>query len=388
MWEKLCAAPADGGAPAGGLEEELRQERDALGRLLADYRKLAAFSADIETVHDTGSLIGLGMQRLLEVLEFDGVMFADVEEHEIRIVRTGGRTAPPDRLERRSIPDTGGGSWRAVERREAVFVRDYSAWDDSLPYYRGRGIGSILALPVIYLDRVRHVISFFTYGRTASLPAEHIQVAEAFVRRLENAFERVLHLNEAKATRDATFRALGLALEHRDLETSGHIDRVVGLSRRFGRWLGLPGSELEALVWGAYLHDIGKLSLPDRILLKPGRLNDAERSEMQRHTVYGFELTGAIPFLPAATRHVIRNHHERWDGRGYPDGLRGGEIPFLARVCMVVDVYDALGSDRPYKQHWPRQAALAELRSKSGRHFDPELTQEFLLLLEEQEASR
>lgn len=367
------------------LEEELRHERDALAALLGEYRKLAAFGAEIETVHDTDSLIGLGMNRLLETLGFDGAIFADVEEREVRIVRTAGATASdPAQLDRQSIPRNGGSNWQAVEQREAVFVHDYAAWPEGLEYYRDLGIGSILTLPVMYLDRVRHVMSFFTYGRKSRIPPEAIGVAELFVKRLENAFERVLHLNETMATRDATFRALGLALEHRDLETSGHIDRVVGLARSFGRRLGLRGVDLQALVWGAYLHDIGKLSVPDRILLKPGPLDDAEYGIMRRHTLYGLELTKGIPFLPTSTRQIIRNHHERWDGGGYPDGLAGERIPLLARMFTLIDVFDALISHRPYKESWTREASLAELERQAGTQFDPELVGEFVALLAEQ----
>lgn len=375
----LFASQLGGLLQRARLEEELRRERDALGRLLTEYRKLAAFGAEIETVHDTGTLVAIGMERLLEMLQFDAAIFADVEEQEIRIMRTAGDIeANPAQLGRQTIPRPGGSQWEAIERRSAVFIHDYANWSGSLVYYRTIGIGSILTLPVIYLDRVRHVMSFFTHRRTAHLAPEYVQVAELFVKRLENAFERVLHLNETMATRDATFRALGLALEHRDLETSGHIDRVTGLARSFGRHLGLGPNDLQALVWGAYLHDVGKLSVPDRILLKPGPLDEAEYGIMRRHTLYGLDLTKGIPFLPASTRNIIRNHHERWDGSGYPDGLAGEDIPRLARIFTLIDVFDALTSDRPYKEGWSRAAALEELDAMAGLHFDPQLTAAFL----------
>ena len=190
--------------------------------------------------------------------------------------------------------------------------------------------------------------------------------------------ERVTHLREIEATREATFRALGLALEYRDLETKGHTDRVVAMSQRFARALGLDNDPLQAITWGAYLHDLGKIAMPDTILLKPGRLTEEEFTVIKRHTLIGEAMCHDIPFLPATTRELIRSHHERWDGAGYPDKLAGEAIPLKARMFAIVDVYDALTSERPYKRAWSREEAQTELRQQAGRQFDPDLIAIFL----------
>ena len=190
--------------------------------------------------------------------------------------------------------------------------------------------------------------------------------------------ERVTHLHEIEATREATFRALGLALEYRDLETKGHTDRVVAMSRRFAKALDFHEDQLQAITWGAYLHDLGKVAMPDAILLKPGRLTDQEFAIIKRHTLIGEDMCRDIPFLPDATRQLIRSHHERWDGNGYPDGLTGGAISLKARMFAIVDVYDALTSERPYKHAWSREESEAELRKQAGTQFDPLLVQVFL----------
>src|SRR5690606_28742610 len=137
-----------------------------------------------------------------------------------------------------------------------------------------------------------------TINRQASIGESDLRIASGFVARLENAFERVQYLEEIEATRDATFRALGLALEYRDLETRGHTDRVVDLACRFADELTLGAEQRQALAWGAYLHDIGKIAVPDTILLKPGKLTDEELAVIRQHTVYGAEMTRGIPFLP------------------------------------------------------------------------------------------
>jgi uncharacterized domain HDIG len=133
---------------------------------------------------------------------------------------------------------------------------------------------------------------------------------------------------------------LGLGLELRDLETRGHTDRVVALTEALGQRLAFP--DLAGLRMGAYLHDLGKLAIPDAILLKPGALTDAERWIMQSHCDIGFSILENLGFLPQTARNIVRYHHERLDGSGYPFGLKGDEIPFEARLFAVVDVYDAL----------------------------------------------
>lgn len=178
---------------------------------------------------------------------------------------------------------------------------------------------------------------------------------------------------------EAVLRALGLALEYRDYETKGHTDRVVALSDLLGSVLGLSEEERGALRWGAYLHDLGKVAIPDQILLKPGRLTKQEFAAIQRHTLIGAEMCRDIPFLPGGTRGIVRSHHERWDGTGYPDQLRGVETPMLARAFALVDVYDALTSERPYKPAWSHEAAWLEMRSLAGQQFDPEMIEAFAI---------
>ncbi|WP_407572732.1 HD domain-containing phosphohydrolase [Deinococcus altitudinis] len=186
--------------------------------------------------------------------------------------------------------------------------------------------------------------------------------------------------DEAKLARIAAIRALGLALEVRDRETSGHTDRVTRLAEELGLALGLSASTLEDLKVGSLLHDIGKISISDAVLLKPGPLDAAERIQINTHAVAGEQFAAALGFIPPAALQLVRHHHERWDGAGYPDHLRGEAIPVLARLFAVVDTYDALVSERPYKSAWSRQEAEAELSQQAGQQFDPVMVQAFLRL--------
>ncbi len=177
-----------------------------------------------------------------------------------------------------------------------------------------------------------------------------------------------------------TLHALTSALDLRDGETYGHCRRVMGYSLAIGRQMGLPSEEMQTLAWGALLHDLGKIGIRDAILLKPGKLTPEEWAEMQQHVVIGYQMVQSIPFLSRAAT-VIRFHHERFDGKGYPDGVKGEEIPLLARIFSVADAFDAMTSSRPYrKEPLTMEEAIAVLRQESGRQFCPKVVEAFLQL--------
>ncbi|MFQ5596233.1 MAG: GAF domain-containing protein, partial [Anaerolineae bacterium] len=185
---------------------------------------------------------------------------------------------------------------------------------------------------------------------------------------------------ELENTYDATLTALSAALDARDHETEGHSRRVMQLAVTIARAMGLPESEIEALMRGALLHDIGKIGVPDRILSKPGSLTDEERAEMQRHNQIGYDMLRDIEFL-APTLPVVLCHHERWDGRGYPEGLRGVDIPLIVRIFAVADAYDAMTSNRPYRRAMSHAEAVAEIQREAGKQFDPQVVEVFLQVL-------
>jgi putative two-component system response regulator len=187
--------------------------------------------------------------------------------------------------------------------------------------------------------------------------------------------ERTRDLDTARLE---TLERLALAGEYRDDNTQEHAQRVGRTVARLAAMLGAPPAEVELLRRAAPLHDIGKIGVPDAILLKPGKLDHDEFELMKTHAVIGHQLlSGSGSHVLRLSSEIALTHHERWDGRGYPAGLLGEQIPLAGRITAVADVFDALMHERPYKEAWPLEAALAEIRSGVGRHFDPAVVEVF-----------
>ncbi len=178
---------------------------------------------------------------------------------------------------------------------------------------------------------------------------------------------------------DATIEGWSKALELRDREVKDHSSRVTGLAILLARAFHFTEDQIIQIRRGAMLHDIGKMAIPDSVLLKEGPLNPDERQVIQRHIEYGIEMLSKIRFLEPALD-VLRYHHEKWNGAGYPFNLREDQIPLSARIFAVVDVWDALTSDRPYRQALPTSEALQIIQSQSGVHFDPLVIDKFMTL--------
>jgi len=176
---------------------------------------------------------------------------------------------------------------------------------------------------------------------------------------------------------DITLEALGDALDLKDAETEGHSKRVTAFTIAIARAMGLPNDHIRVIARGAFLHDIGKMAIPDAILRKPGALNPEEVAIMREHCYRGYQMLKKIPFLQEACD-IVYAHQERFDGTGYPRGLKGNEIPLGARMFAVADTLDAIMSDRPYRPAQPLSAARKEIEKWSGRQFDPEVVATFM----------
>jgi putative nucleotidyltransferase with HDIG domain len=179
------------------------------------------------------------------------------------------------------------------------------------------------------------------------------------------------------ATIDATIESWIQALSRRDKETEGHTRRVAEMTLKLARAMHVDPADLIHIHRGALLHDIGKMGIPDAILHKPGPLTDDEQDIMRRHPTYAYEWLAPIPALRPALE-IPYSHHEHWDGSGYPRGLRGEQIPLPARIFAVVDIWDALRSDRPYRRAWPEDVVRDHIRSLAGTDLDPEVVGTFL----------
>lgn len=222
------------------------------------------------------------------------------------------------------------------------------------------------------LERLRATLSV----REREAAAKERQL-ERYAADLRETFKR--ERDQAQTLRrsyTATVRALSNAVEARDAYTGKHAERVTAYGMALARAHRLPLSQMPELEFGFLLHDIGKLAIPDAILYKPGALTEEERALMARHPVIGSQIVGEIDFLVGAVA-VVRSHHERWDGRGYPDGLARDQIPLAARVFAVADVLDALTTDRPYRPASTISVARRMITAESGRQFDPGVVDAF-----------
>jgi len=193
---------------------------------------------------------------------------------------------------------------------------------------------------------------------------------------VKNLTEKLLAKQELESV-EQVITSLVNAIESRDFITGYHCERVASLSEAFGQFLNLSPRKIRDLKWGAYIHDVGKIGIPDSILMKPDKLTPEEYEIMKQHTLIGEQICQPIKLLKG-TLPIIRNHHERWDGTGYPDGLKGRQIPELPQIFQFLDIYDALTSDRPYKKAFPKKEAIEILWEETNLGWrNPQLMEQF-----------
>jgi HD-GYP domain-containing protein (c-di-GMP phosphodiesterase class II) len=231
------------------------------------------------------------------------------------------------------------------------------------------------SLGVIHLDRG---------PQQARFTQEDLFLADAIAAQVSVGVEAAQAMRKQRDTFIQTVAAMSQAVELRDLYTGGHTQRVTRFALLLADAFNLPITERRKIEIGTALHDIGKIGVPDAILHKPGRLTSQEFEQMKTHAAKGAMLQNIPdlePILP-----MVRNHHERWDGQGYPDGLAGEQIPFPARIVALADAFDAMTSDRPYRRGMPVDKAFAELQDHAGKHFDPACVEAFLRMRPQVEA--
>jgi HD-GYP domain-containing protein (c-di-GMP phosphodiesterase class II) len=255
------------------------------------------------------------------------------------------------------------------------------------PKFSEEGFYSYFCVPLVAKGRVRGVLEIF--HRTMLSPdLDWLDFMETLAGQAAIAVENAVLFKELQRTNseltlayNTTIEGWSHALDLRDRDTEGHTQRVTELAVRLAQRMVFNESELIEIQRGAVLHDIGKMAIPDNILLKPGPLTAEEWNIVRQHPRYAYELLSPIAFLGRALD-IPFYHHEKWDGSGYPQGLREDQIPLSARLFAVVDVYDALTSDRPYRPAWSKIKAREYIRDQSGKHFDSSITDAFLRMLE------
>jgi PAS domain S-box-containing protein len=281
---------------------------------------------------------------------------------------------------------------RAALERRTIFIPLLSEANgfERSPQFQSEGFISYFGVPLIAKGILRGVLEGFQ--RTEVNPDNEWRnfletLARQAVIAIDNIslFEGLERSNiELKLAYDATIEGWSRALDLHEKESEGHTQRLTDITLRLARTLGKDGTELMFMRWGALLHDIGIMGVMDSILFKPGKLTEHEWEDLKMHPVYAYELLLHIGYLRPALD-IPYCHHEKWDGTGYPRGLKGEEIPLSARIFAVVDVWDSLLSDRPYRPAWSIENTIEYIRSESGNHFDPNVVEKFLRLLDEDE---
>ncbi len=363
------------------LYQETRTQLERMNALREiDLTITASFNSSL-----TFEVVLQQLERLFGV-EASRVLLFDATANELTYA--AGRGLPDAEKAHRRVRLGEGAAGRAALAREPVWFDDPSAVEDLAPWVEAGGYAAYGAFPLLAKGELQGALE--VCGRRPL--GEHASFLEALAGQLaiavDNArlFENLERSNTQLALAyDRTLEGWVKALEHKDAESSGHTRRVTELTLALARELGVDERDWPHLRRGAALHDVGKLAVPDAILLKPGPLTDDEWAVMKQHPVYASEWFASVPYLRPALE-VVRSHHERWDGTGYPDGLVGGDIPYAARLFAVVNVWDALLSDRPYRKAWSEDEAKAHLKREAGRQFDPEIVEAFLALIEAGEA--
>jgi len=287
-------------------------------------------------------------------------------------------------LESANLSDSFAG--RAIMEHHAVMKLDFAAANQHPQFgklWREEGFVLYWCVPLIVKGEVKGVLEIYC-RRDFNPDAEWLEFLEALAGQAAIAvdstqlFENLQRANlDLSLAYDATIEGWSRAMDLRDHETEGHTLRVTDLTMKLARDMRISESQLTAIRRGALLHDIGKMGIPDGILLKEGPLTDMEWAIMHKHPQFAREMLISIAYLKDALD-IPYYHHEKWDGTGYPQGLKGDQIPLPARIFAIADVWDALTNDRPYRKKWTEQKTRQYIEEESGRHFDPQVVEVFL----------
>lgn len=353
-----------------------------------DLAALLRVSSMLASTLDLPSIMQTAIAAACEVMDLETGAIYLLDHGTLALQATAPPTPPDFPEEYRAAPLADHPHiGRCLAARDPLWVAD-AATETMSPAERGvceaRGLRSILYVPLVVDGAAKGAFIMASIGKTKAMGSNDIDLCRTLAHQISMAVTNAqLHHSLVDANRhlasayDETLEGWATALDMRDNETKGHAERVVRLTLDLVAQLGVPPEEWEHVRRGTLLHDIGKMGVPDSILQKPGPLTNDEWAVMRTHPQKALDMLGAIDFLVPALD-IPYCHHERWDGAGYPRGLVGEEIPLVARIFAVVDVYDALTSDRHYRPGWSHEDAIAYIRHESGRHFDPAVVEAFL----------
>ena len=382
--EKIRLARSIGDQAASAIRRLLSREQ--AGRRLQQLASLSEIDRTIASNFDLRLSLQMVLKHVSKQLEVDAADVLVFNEHLQTLEFAAGQGFRSTIVERKRLRLGEGQAGQVALERHIVQIPDVATSgavfaDPEL--MKAEGVAAYFAVPLITKGKVKGVLEIYhrtplepkeewldflsTLAGQAGIAIDNYQLFEGLQRSTD----------ELELAYDATIEGWSHALDLRDKETEGHTQRVTEKTVKLARLFGLSETELVQVRWGALLHDIGKMGVPDYILLKPGPLTDEEWVVMKRHPGFAYEMLSPIRYLHAALD-IPYCHHEKWDGTGYPRGLKGEQIPLAARIFAGVDVWDALKSDRPYRPGWTDEKVLEHIRTSAGTHFDPQVVKVFL----------
>lgn len=359
-------------------------------RRLENLQALRAIDIAITTNHDLQKTLDVLLAQITEQLQVDASVILILDEAKQQLEFGTSRGFQSLSLQYKSLRVGEGMAGLAAQQKQIVHVHDIRANPQTLvdaPLLVEEGFISYYAAPLISQGKVEGVLEIF-HRTQLDTDKEWLDFLEALARQAAIAIDNTSLFQGLQSTNDELSRAYDStiegwshALDLRDKETEGHTRRVTELTLELAKDFGFNGDDLLHIRRGSLLHDIGKMGVPDRILLKETALDSEEWALMKQHPIYALEMLQPIQYLHQALD-IPHYHHERWDGSGYPHGLKGEAIPLTARIFAIVDVWDALTSDRPYRAAWLPEKVLAHIQAESSKHFDPHVVEMFTRLIE------
>jgi len=332
------------------------------------------------------------LEQILSILNVDAAVILLLEPHTHLLRYAAGRGFHSNAIQHTNLAFGKGHAGRAALDRSTLHIRDLANNLDELARstsLANEKFKSYFAVPLIVKGHVKGVLEI--YHRSFLDPDQDwINFMETMANQAAIAIEDAQLFNDLQRSNlelvlayDATIEGWSRALDLRDKETEGHTQRVTAMTLKLAQTLNIDQRDIIHMRRGALLHDIGKMGVPDAILFKQGALTDEEWEIMRRHPGYAREMLLPIDYLKPALD-IPYSHHEKWDGSGYPQFLKGEEIPLAARLFAIVDVWDALTSDRPYREAWSKEKTRAHIAAQSGKHFDPRVAEAFLKTIAEE----
>ena len=356
---------------------------------LRNIEALRTIDLAISSSLDLNITFSVILEEVTSQLKVDAVDVLLLNQHTQTLEFAAGHGFRTDALQHTLLRLGEGYAGRAALERQFIHIPDLRGRKTDLlhsPYFSAEGFVTYFVMPLIAKGELKGVLEVFhraPYEADAEWQAFFETLAGQAAIAIDN-FQLFVRLqrstDELSMAYDATIEGWSHALDLRDKETEGHTQRVTSRTVELARLFRLSEADLQQVRWGALLHDIGKMGVPDDILLKSGPLTDEEWVAMKKHPAFAYEMLSPIHYLKAALD-IPYCHHEKWDGTGYPRGLKGEQIPLAARIFAVVDVYDGLTNDRPYRKAWSREKALKYIQEQSGKYFDPIVVEAFLRLI-------